>query len=398
MTLGSRLVGAAALLAAAAGARVARGDEPGLAFATLDNGASIGFALIRSGRDAPAGTPSDAIADVALARSNAVSRVLWDRDSGAYFGYRVQVDRQKAGAFRLTVRPLDPAAVEGPLRERAACPSCPAPAPLPAASPRYPAPQQLAEGEVLTLELLGNPATGERILDVVKVSARPVSAAAMQAAAARAREAWQAVERAAAHVARGQHEAAVAEYARALKVRPNDAALHNKLGMSYQYLGRDALARAEYNRALALQPDYPEVWNNIGTLEQSQNNLRPALRAYKKAISLRPSLATPWKNMGNIYLVLGRLEEAYEAYREAFRLDPTILEKAPQGVPATGLDAATQNFYLAKVLAAHGQLDAALDFLKRAKDAGFGDFPRVAADPDFAALVKDPRFEALRNR
>jgi predicted negative regulator of RcsB-dependent stress response len=67
-------------------------------------------------------------------------------------------------------------------------------------------------------------------------------------------------------------------------------------------------------------------------------------------------------------------------------------------VRATGLGAATHNFYLAKVLAAHGQLDAAFEFLGRAKDAGFSDFARVAADPDFAALVKDPRYERLKGR
>jgi hypothetical protein len=273
-----------AVLAALAGAGAARAGEPGFAFATLDNGASIGFALIRSGQPAPSGeAAAGAIGDVVFTRSSSVSRVLWDRDSGAYFGYRVQVDRLKGNAFRLTVRALDPAAVEEPLRRLAACPGCPTPAPLPAASARYPAPQRLGEGEVLTLELLGNPTTGERILDVVKVSARPLSPEAMRAAAARAREAWEAVERANLHVSRGHHEAALAEYLKALALQPQDAALHNKLGMSYQYLGRHDMARAEYNRALALNPDYAEVWNNVGTLEQAQNNMRPAVRAYRKA-------------------------------------------------------------------------------------------------------------------
>jgi Tfp pilus assembly protein PilF len=386
------LVAVALAAAPAAGA-----DDGSFAFATLDNGASIGFALIRSGQATPPGPEENTIRDGAFTRSNTVSRVLWDRETGAYFGYRVEVARQKsARPFRVTVKALDPAMVEGPLRQRAGCPTCPTPAPLPAASPRYPAPQQLAEGEVLTLELLGNPATGEKILDVVKVSARPLSPEALRAAAARAREGWVAVRRASIHAARGNHDAAVSEYLRALRVQPNDAAVHNRLGISYQQLKRSDLARYEYNKSLELRPDYPEVWNNLGTLEQAEDNMRLAVRAFKKAISLKPSLATPWKNLGNAYLAMGRVQEAYEAYQEAFRLDPTILESQPLAVPAAGLDAATQSYYLAKILAAHGQKDASLTFLRRARDAGFRDFARVVSDPDFAAVLKDPRFEELR--
>ena len=39
--------------------------------------------------------------------------------------------------------------------------------------------------------------------------------------------------------------------------------------------------------------------------------------------------------------------------------------------------------------------DGELEFLRRAKEAGFRDFARVASDPAFAAVVADPRFKAL---
>jgi len=74
---------------------------------------------------------------------------------------------------------------------------------------------------------------------------------------------------------------------------------------------------------------------------------------------------------------------------------PTILEAQGPGIPAAGIDAATQSFYLAKFLAAHGQTDAAIDFLRRAKEAGFRDFARVRSDPDFRAVVADPRYKEL---
>ena len=67
---------AAALVAALAACAVARADE-GVAFATLENGTSIGFALLRTGAQGPAG----AIGEAALPRSNTVSRVLFDRET-----------------------------------------------------------------------------------------------------------------------------------------------------------------------------------------------------------------------------------------------------------------------------------------------------------------------------
>jgi Tfp pilus assembly protein PilF len=388
-------VTARALALAAAAALAASAATPAderFAFATLENGTSIGFALVRTGQAGTAG----AMGEAALPRSNSVSRVLWDRETGAYFGYRVEVAREDGSRpFRVSFRGLDQGAVERELKQRGDCPGCPPPSPL-GKGPRFPAPQLLAEGETLTLELLANPETGERILDVVRVSARPVAPDAMRAAAARTLEGQQALRRAAAHVARGRYAAAAEEYRKALAVQPSDPTVHNKLGICYQHVGNVAMARREYERALELDPGYAEVWNNIGTLEHASKRFKAAVRAYKKAIETKPGLATPWKNLGNAYLASGQVQEAFEAYQEAFRLDPTILlEGQGTGIPAAGIDPATQGFYLAKLLAANGQTDAALDLLRKAKAAGFRDFAKVRSDPDFRAVVADPRFREI---
>jgi hypothetical protein len=52
-------------------------------------------------------------------------------------------------------------------------------------------------------------------------------------------------------------------------------------------------------------------------------------------------------------------------------------------------------FYLAKLLAANGNVDEAFEFLTRAREAGFDDFNRVRSDPDFLAVVEDERFQTL---
>jgi len=353
----------------------------------------VAFSILRTG---PGAEQAAALGESVLESrgQNALTRVLQDPASGAYFGYRVGIERASGASYVVTFGALDPRNVERSLR-RARGAQGPEPHLVAGASPRFPAPQSIAKGEALTLELLANPTTGERIYDVIKVSDEPIPAAALEAAVARAREGQVAGRRAAAHVARGRYFEAAEEYRKALEIQPRDAILHNKLGICYQHLGNDAMARREYRQALDLNPSYAEAWNNLGTLEQQQEHLPEAVKAYRRAIRLKRELATPWKNLGNAYLALEQPEEAFEAYQEAFRLDPTIVDESQGGGIPAGVDAATQGFYLAKLLAQHGLIDASLDLLRRARDAGFTDFDRVKSDPDFTAVVADPRFAAL---
>jgi len=384
-----RVTPLAAVLLLLAGPALGQGEER-FAAATLENGASIAFGLLRTGQAPTTAT----LGEAALPRSNAVTRVLWDRDSGAYFGYRVEVTRDGEG-FRVAFSALDDSRVPDGLRAHTGCPGCPPPVPLQAPAPRFPPPQRLAEGEALNLELLANPTTGERIFDILKVSARPISDSDLQMAIRRARRAQDALGRAAIHVARGRYLSAAAAYRVALEIQPRDPVLHNRLGMCYQNAGERKLARREYGTALELNPRYAEVWNNLGTVEQSAKRLEKAVDAYRKAIGIKPDLAAAWKNLGSALLGLERPKEAFEAYQEAFRLDPTVVENQAQGLPVSGVDAAEQWFLLAKLLASNGYVDAALEFLSRARDVGFNDLDRVRADPDFLPLLEDPRLEAL---
>src|SRR6185503_5207330 len=108
---------------------------------------------------------------IALARSDGVSRVLIDRESRAYFGYRVVAGAPAGGRVRLAFQSL-PDDVDAALQRRLACNGCPPATRLAPAKPRFPPPQLTGDGEVVRLELLTNPKSGERIIDVIKVSSR----------------------------------------------------------------------------------------------------------------------------------------------------------------------------------------------------------------------------------
>jgi Flp pilus assembly protein TadD len=374
-----------AVLASAAPA----GPPHRLAFATLDNGLFVGFALVRT-TDRQVPEPMD---EVALTRSNGISRVLIDRESGSYFGYRLVAGSAGDGRVRIALQSL-PQDFGAELQRRLPCEGCRALTPIALSAPRFPPPRVTADGEAVRLELLTNPRSGERIIDVVKVASRALSAAEMQAAADRTLEAWRATERAALFVARDSLTEALAEYEKALKLTPDDASLESRLGSCYQRMRKDAEARAHYARALQLNPRHAEAWNNLGTLEHVQQRFKQAVQAYRKAVELKPGMATAWKNLGAAQLALGRVDDGLLAYHKAFQLDPESFESR-SGVVASGLDSATQNFYLAKMLVTAGQPETALDFLLKAQASGFRDWRRVEQDPAFRPLRDDPRFRQL---
>jgi tetratricopeptide (TPR) repeat protein len=189
----------------------------------------------------------------------------------------------------------------------------------------------------------------------------------------------------------------VETYQQAVQADPKSATAHNHLGICLQRNNKLKQALAEYKLALELRPDYAEVWNNMGTVFHIQTKYKKAVKHYQKALEAKPDMATTAKNMGTAYLAMGKIEEAYAAYDVAYKLDAAIFDasSAQGGFAAVGGNIGVQYFYIAKLNARAGRLDAALDFLAKAQTAGFRDFDKVRSDPAFKAVVADARFDKL---
>ena len=196
--------------------------------------------------------------------------------------------------------------------------------------------------------------------------------------------------------ARQSWDGAIAAYREAIATSPKDAALRNRIGICYQRKGDAKAARTAYKKALDLRKDYAEAWNNLGTIDHARGKYKPAISAYGKAIQLKPQDAVFHKNLGAAWLARGDVERALEAWTEAFRLDPAGFEGDAIKVPAAGVTLARQYYLYAKLLAARGDTEKALEYLVKAHAEGFNDFGKVEGDRDFATLVVDPRYAALK--
>ena len=222
------------------------------------------------------------------------------------------------------------------------------------------------------------------------------TAAADLPAQAKSAAALDTLQRAELLAARQAWDGAIAAYREAIATSPKDAALWNRLGICYQRKGDTKAARAAYKKAIDIRQDYAEAWNNLGTLDHARGKYKPAISAYGKAIQLSPQDAVFHKNLGAAWLARGDVERALEAWNEAFRLDPTGFEGDAIKVPAAGVTLARQYYLYAKLLAARGETEKALEYLVKAHAAGFTDFGKVEGDRDFATLVVDPRYAALK--
>ncbi len=201
--------------------------------------------------------------------------------------------------------------------------------------------------------------------------------------------------------ARKSFDLAVTEYRKAIALSPSDYTIHNKLGICYQRQLNLGAARKSFETTLKLNPKYAEAMNNLGTVYYMSQNYKQAVKLYKKALALKPEFATAYCNMGSVYFDLRKYKEGAEAYKKAIALNPNILEHSlANGIVVRTLNVASgyQFYVFAKLCAASGKIDQALNFLAKAQENGFKDFNKVAKDPDFKQVIENERYgQILKN-
>lgn len=125
---------------------------------------------------------------------------------------------------------------------------------------------------------------------------------------------------------------------------------HLDYGQALRSEGDLAGAIAEYRRALQMRPDAGPAWYNLANALKASGNNADAEAAYKRAIDYLPRKVEAQVNLGNLYYVQRRLGEAIEQYRAAV--------SAVAGAPAEQV-APEPYLFLGMALADHGEIDAA---------------------------------------
>ncbi len=121
-------------------------------------------------------------------------------------------------------------------------------------------------------------------------------------------------------------DGAIAEYRKALRLKPNDPSAHRNLGVALKDKGDLDGAIAEYHTALQLEPNGADAHRDLGVALKRKGDLDGAIAEYRVALRLKPNDVTAHYNLGNALMRKGDLDGAITEYRAALRLDPNGAE------------------------------------------------------------------------
>jgi tetratricopeptide (TPR) repeat protein/Tol biopolymer transport system component len=162
---------------------------------------------------------------------------------------------------------------------------------------------------------------------------------------------------------KGEYDAAIAEWTKALAMNTDNAVAYNDFGLSLAGARRVEEAIPQYQRALALSPAYPDAHNNLANALVQAGRLEEAIGHYRQAIEGNPGSADAHNGLGTALTQQGRAAEAIAQFEAALAIRPNYPE--------------AQN-NLGVVLAAENRLDEAVAHYLKAIEGNHD--PTHAAD------------------
>jgi tetratricopeptide (TPR) repeat protein len=198
--------------------------------------------------------------------------------------------------------------------------------------------------------------------------------------------------------ARDDYSTAVANYQRAARIGAPNSELYTKLGIAQFKLGNKSAARKSFLQAVKIDPRNADALNNVGALLCVDKKYKPALHYLKQALEINEASAPYHVNLGEAWVGLGQIDRAMTEYARALELDPDAFASNEGGVAAqlrTPEQEARVDYLIAKAYAKRGNLEGALDYLRRARDGHYPQMADVYTDKEFTALWQDPRLKKL---
>jgi len=197
------------------------------------------------------------------------------------------------------------------------------------------------------------------------------------------------------------YNSAVFHYSAALRMNRQDPALYNKIGIAEIKLKDTKAARKHFSQALKYDPHNCSALNNLGAVAYIGRKYKDAGGYFKQALALDELSAPTHLNLAEAWMGMGEVEHAMTEYTRALELNADILSVGPDGIQAqiaTPEQRARVSYLLAKAYAKRGNVEGALEYLRRAKEGRYPDLAKVYTDQEFAPLWKDPRLAKIVKR
>ena len=124
----------------------------------------------------------------------------------------------------------------------------------------------------------------------------------------------------------GRYDEARAEFDKALALKPEDAGIHNQLGLVAWWQKKYEIAEKEFNRGGELLPLEPVFAFNLGLALTKQKRYADAEAAYRRALELRADNLNARKGLGSVLFEQGRYDEARAEFDKVLALKPEDAE------------------------------------------------------------------------
>jgi Flp pilus assembly protein TadD len=121
---------------------------------------------------------------------------------------------------------------------------------------------------------------------------------------------------------RGKLDKAIEHLTESLRIEPHSADSHSKLGIAFFQQGKLDKAVIHFNEALRIKPDSATVHCNLGVIFARQGKLDEAVTHFRKALEFEPDYPDATTNLGLALTKQGKLDEAVTHYIEMLRLKP----------------------------------------------------------------------------
>jgi TolB-like protein/tetratricopeptide (TPR) repeat protein len=193
------------------------------------------------------------------------------------------------------------------------------------------------------------------------------------------------------------------------------------MGLSYFIWGKFDEASASSRKAIELDPDDFIAYWTLGRIHFSSGELEQALDLFRRVIDLKPGFYAAYADLAQTCAGLGRKDEAEVATRQLLELLPNYLLQNPDDSRARMYYAITlaekgykdeairegdkalelspgdpmMLYNCACLYSQLGEVDRAIDTLRRAISGGYENFGWMRHDPDLDSLRAHPDFIAL---
>jgi serine/threonine-protein kinase len=161
---------------------------------------------------------------------------------------------------------------------------------------------------------------------------------------------------------------------------PASAVTHSHLGLVLYFLGRHQEARQELLLAVELEPRFYRAWWDLGMVEASEGRFEVALESFARARQTNQEQSFRMGSLGYVYARMGRLAEAKAILEELL-----AVSRKSYLPPLT----------LAELYVGLGDYPSALQYLREALDHHSPRALWFQADPVFAPLRGEARFEEI---